>query len=112
MFHNPSDIEIDNEGNIYILDSGNFCVKKFDKNGNFLRRYGKKGKGPGEFTEGNYLEIDHIGNIYIIGFNEGIVLNPQGEEIRSYGRKNPGVGIIIQNDKTGEMVFLRRPPKG
>jgi hypothetical protein len=33
-----------------------------------------------------------------------------GEEIRSYGRKNPKENIVIQNKRTGEMVFLKRKP--
>jgi len=31
-----------------------------------------------------------------------------GEEIRVYGRSNPGKGIILQNALTKEMIFLRR----
>lgn len=34
-----------------------------------------------------------------------------GEAIRDYGRKNPASGIIVRNESTGEMVFLKRPKK-
>lgn len=32
-----------------------------------------------------------------------------GEEIRQYGRKNPKSGIILRDDKSGSMIFLRKP---
>lgn len=32
-----------------------------------------------------------------------------GEEIRDYGRNNPGKGIILRDEKSGSMIFLRRP---
>jgi len=30
-----------------------------------------------------------------------------GEEIRQYGRNNPGKPIILQHEKTGAMMFLK-----
>ena len=47
-FHIPSDIVIDEQGNIYILDSGNHRIQKFDPEGNYLASFGRKGQGPGE----------------------------------------------------------------
>jgi len=41
-------IEVDDEGNIYVADSKEVCVKVFDKNGKHIRTFGKKGQGPGE----------------------------------------------------------------
>jgi hypothetical protein len=32
-----------------------------------------------------------------------------GEEIRLYGRKNPKKGIILMDELTGSMLYLRRP---
>ena len=35
-----------------------------------------------------------------------------GEQIRDYARKNFKKGVCLQDDRTGEVVFLRRnPPK-
>ena len=34
-----------------------------------------------------------------------------GKDIRAYGRKNAGKGIIISDPRTGAMTFLRRPGK-
>ena len=32
-----------------------------------------------------------------------------GEEIRQYGRQNPKSGIILRDEKSGSMIFLRKP---
>ena len=43
-------VAVDKDDNIYVSDSGNHCVYKFNKNGELLERVGKKGSGPGEFN--------------------------------------------------------------
>lgn len=59
--------DIDVDGNVYILCSKNDknLVYKFDKKGNFLLSFGKKGQGPGEFQSPTYLGIDSSGKIDI-----------------------------------------------
>jgi len=41
-------VQVDEEENIYVLDSKEIRIKIFDKNGKPLRTCGKKGQGPGE----------------------------------------------------------------
>jgi len=40
----------DSEGNIYVTDAMDYSLKKFDADGNFLAKTGRRGQGPGEFT--------------------------------------------------------------
>lgn len=49
FFESPSTISCDSEGNIYVVDSGAKNIKKFDKQGKFLKTIGREGQGPGEF---------------------------------------------------------------
>jgi len=58
LFYRIMDIQIDNEGNFYILDYGNVKVQRFDSNGNFLCTFGGKGQGPGEFQMPFQVIID------------------------------------------------------
>lgn len=44
----PRFLDTDSKGNIFIIDMGSSSVKKFDKNGKFIKSFGSKGTGPGE----------------------------------------------------------------
>ena len=48
-FYRGVDLAVDDTENIYILDKGNCRVQKYDLRGNYLRSFGRKGQGPGEF---------------------------------------------------------------
>lgn len=69
MFYSPSDIEVDDDGNYYILDGGNFRVQKFDKDLNFISSFGRKGEGPEEFTRGVQYSTFGIYNNSIFVFD-------------------------------------------
>jgi len=56
IFSNPFGVDIDKAGNYYLFDRlGIFLV--FDKNGKYIRRFGQKGAGPGDFAELVYFAI-------------------------------------------------------
>lgn len=50
MFSEISGLDVDNDGNIYILDRKERKVKIFDRTGKFLKQFGKEGQGPGEMS--------------------------------------------------------------
>lgn len=64
-FNMPSDIVLDNRGNMYILDSGNCRIQKFDLDGKFSASFGREGQGPGEFNSPASLDIDAEGNLIV-----------------------------------------------
>ncbi len=75
-FNIPSDIVLDDAGNIYILDAGNCRIQKFDKEGNYIDTFGREGQGPGEFNSPASLVIDAEGNL--------IVSDPRGRKIQVF----------------------------
>lgn len=68
-FNNPSDIVVDKTGHIYILDSGNNRIQKFDSQGNYLSTLGRSGQGPGEFNWPSSFDMDDQGLLYITDQN-------------------------------------------
>ena len=64
-FNSPSDIVMDDNGNIYILDAGNCRIQKFDPEGKFLASFGREGQGPGEFQSPSSLDFDAEGNLIV-----------------------------------------------
>ncbi|PID29839.1 MAG: hypothetical protein CR982_01920 [Candidatus Cloacimonadota bacterium] len=57
-FKYPIDFDIDRDKNIYILDIMTSEVKKFDKNGKYLKSFSRQGNGPGESLYPSCLFID------------------------------------------------------
>ncbi len=48
-FYRIRSVRVDRDGNIFVLDAGNFRIQVFDRNGRFVRSIGRQGQGPGEF---------------------------------------------------------------
>ncbi|MEQ1644985.1 MAG: NHL repeat-containing protein, partial [Pyrinomonadaceae bacterium] len=61
----PRGIAVDAAGNIYVADTGNSRVQKFDAAGKFLASHGERGDAAGQLQEPNGVAIDGSGNIYV-----------------------------------------------
>ena len=64
-FNYPTHIALDKEGNLYVVDMGNFRVQVFDPNGEVLSFFGQAGDRPGSFARPRGLAVDSDGHIYI-----------------------------------------------
>jgi DNA-binding beta-propeller fold protein YncE len=65
LFNRPSDVAWDAAGNIFVADgSGNARIAKFDKDGKFVKSWGKKGTASGEFANVLSIAVDAQGNVY------------------------------------------------
>ncbi|MFZ2055234.1 MAG: NHL repeat-containing protein [Candidatus Aminicenantales bacterium] len=95
-FNLPSDVALDKDGNIYILDSGNHRIQKFSPDGQYLATLGRKGQGPGEFVYPESIDIDDAGYIYVSDpRNQRIqVLTPEGKEARTVRMIDESPGIV------------------
>jgi DNA-binding beta-propeller fold protein YncE len=68
-FNSPSDVYVAPNGDIFVADGHggdtNNRVVKFDKNGKYIKEWGKKGKGPGEFDVPHRLAMDSAGRLFV-----------------------------------------------
>ncbi len=48
-------IAADSDGFVYVTDAMDYALKKFDPSGRLVKRTGRKGQGPGEFTAPRFL---------------------------------------------------------
>lgn len=65
LLSEPGDIATDADGNIYVLEWNQCRIVKFSPNGAFLRQFGSRGSGNGEFEFPDALAIDSGGRMYI-----------------------------------------------
>lgn len=67
-FNNPTDMALDSQGNSFVVDSSNNRIEKFDKNGQYLWRFGQRGKANGQFISPRGIAIDMSDNLYVSDF--------------------------------------------
>jgi len=93
-FNNPRDIAIDINGNIYIVDSSNNRIQKFDSDGNFITKWGSYGSGNGQFNSPFGITIDSNDNIYITDKGDFRIqkFDSSGNYITEWGSYGTGEG--------------------
>ena len=64
-FDSPRGIATDDQGYIYVADTGNGRVQIFDRAGRYIAHVGHLGKGPGEFYSPAALWIDPQQTLYV-----------------------------------------------
>ena len=60
---------MDSSGNVYVSDSENDRMQKFDSSGNFLLKWGSQGTGDGQFQSPKGVAVDSSGNVYVADTN-------------------------------------------
>jgi DNA-binding beta-propeller fold protein YncE len=87
-FNHPIQIDVGPDGEVYVLDAGNFRVQVFTRLGQYLRTWGRPGKFFGNLARPRGLAVDSHGHVYVSDsayqnvqiFNtEGQLLLPLGE---------------------------------
>ena len=72
-FKNPRGIAVDSDDNIYVADSGNSQIKKFDSHGKFLISWGSSGTGNGQFISPSGIAVDSSDNVYVVDAGNNII---------------------------------------
>lgn len=102
---------LDSQDDVYVTDSENFRIEKFDASGKFLFAFGTEGTGPGQFILPNHVAVDKQGNIYVSD-NTGRLqkFDAQGNflqqfDIKDNNNQNEGTsGIAI--DQQGNILAV------
>ena len=102
-FYQPNDVITAPNGDIFVSEghgAGNNRVLKFDKNGKFIKEWGKLGTGPGEFDQPHALAFDSKGLLYVGDRNNNRVqvFDQDGKFIKEYKQWSRPSGIFIKND--------------
>jgi len=62
----PQSVAVDGSGNLYVADSGNNRIQKFDSNGNFVSMWGSTGMGDGQFEGLRTITVSSSGTVYAV----------------------------------------------
>jgi len=109
------DVAVGPDGNIYVVDGGNFRVQVFDPEGNFIRQIGSIGVRSGQFSRPKGIDTDADGNIYVsdAAFGNFQIFNSQGELLLFVGDRSETMqpakfllpaGIAVDEDGRVYMV--------
>jgi hypothetical protein len=65
QFARPMSVAEDSQGNLFILDDKDGCVKKFAADRRFLLKFGRLGQGPGEFEYPMMVDVGDPGRVVV-----------------------------------------------
>lgn len=91
LFAQVAAILTDERGRIYVLDYPTQEIRVFSAEGEFIRRIGGEGDGPGELVGVAGLDWGPDGNLWVWGSRQYYVLDPEGREIARHPRMVRGV---------------------
>ncbi len=107
IFVRLSSLTLDENNNIYVLDSREVNIKVFDDQGKFLRSFGRKGEGPGELDGPGYLNIFRRNEIAVkeVGNRRITFYDLDGEYKRSLSTARFSSGDM-QIDSKGNIFLI------
>jgi tripartite motif-containing protein 71 len=69
QFHFPTDVALDSSDNVYVADTNNNRIQKFDSEGTFITKWGSRGEGDGQFNNPTGVALDYSDNVYVVDAN-------------------------------------------
>lgn len=111
-FKNPRAIAIDSIDNIYVVDSGNSQIKKFDSTGKLLLSWGSFGSGNGQFRNPSGILVDQK-YVYIADTGHARIqkFDKNGNFVLAWGiyGEIPGMfhtPVTLAEDRNGDIFVL------
>ncbi len=95
QMQSPSDVALDPSGNIWVADTANNRVLKYNAKGEFLAKYGSFGSGDGQFNRPTAIALTSPNGYVLVadsGNNRIQKLTPAGAFHSKFGSKGTGNG--------------------
>jgi len=94
QFSYPYGVATDAAGNVYVADSGNHRIQKFDNSGTFILAWGSFGSGDNQIGDPEDVATDASGDVFVVDtLNHRIQkFDSSGNFITKWGRNGGGEG--------------------
>lgn len=93
----PTFVAVDKSGNVYVSDTLNSRVQKFDPDGKYLTTFGERGTGWGMFDKPKGVALDSFGNLYVVdsGWSNVQIFNQKKQILLFFGGRGPIPGLLM-----------------
>ncbi|MBN1461336.1 MAG: SMP-30/gluconolactonase/LRE family protein, partial [Armatimonadetes bacterium] len=116
-FYHPCGIAVDQEDNVYVSDSGNYRIKKFDSEGRFITQWGSPGPGDGQFHTIFNVRVSSSGIVYAFDHDQDrdesriLKFTAYGQFVGTLVRRTPDVDttrypVDLTTDDRGNVLVL------
>lgn len=102
QFRSPWGIAVDGNGDVYVTDTGNQRVQKFDREGNFITQWGGFGPGNGQFNFPYGIAVDARGGVFVVDSGNTRVQQFMPAEEGSERLKEEAEAAAALTDRTQE----------
>jgi streptogramin lyase len=108
-FNGPTDVVIAANGDTFVSDghvaNSNGRVVKFSKDGKFIKAWGKRGSGPGEFDTPHSMAMDSRGRLFVAdrGNNRIQIFDQEGRFIDQWKQFGRPSGVFIDKN---DMIYV------
>lgn len=86
----PRDVALGRQGQVYVVDGGNFRVQVFERDGRYLQSFGAVGRQLGNFARPKEIATDGEGNLYVVdaAFGNFQIFTPEGDLLLFVGDRS------------------------
>ena len=100
QFNAPEAITVDSNGDVYVADTGNHRIQKFNSDGDFIWEKGSLGSDPEKFNYPRDIAVDKDGYLYVAdSYNNRVQkLDTNGNFILQWDEVDSVHGITTDDD--------------
>jgi tripartite motif-containing protein 71 len=106
-FNNPRAVALAPTGSVYVADTSNHRIQKFDSNGNFITKWGSQGSEDGQFAFPKGIAVGPDGSVYVADSDNQRIqkFDSNGNFLTKWGSSGSGegqfdslMGIAVDSD--------------